>query len=130
MKVAVLKGFPLAIDQYGVKTRDLVAGTVDDVPDDIAPSLVDEGYVSLKLGDLVTGDGSGEALTPIGVGNGEKVAEAVEIPADWQKAHHKTRVALAKKITGVDGLTTEQADKIIADELLRRSGPAPSSGDE
>lgn len=149
MKVAVLKDFAIAIDEYGVKTRPLVAGTVDEVPDDIAPSLVDEGYVSLKLDDAVLlADG---VARPLGVmveaealvddaKAGWSVKDVVQsagggvsqiaISDDWQKAHHKTRVALAKKISGVDGLTTEQADEIIADELLRRAGTAPSSGDE
>jgi hypothetical protein len=105
MKVAVLKGFALAIDECGVKTRDLVAGTVDEVPDDIAPSLVDEGYVSLRAADVVPG-----------------IETVVDIPADWHKAHHKTRVALAKKISGGDVASADEADKIIAAEVVRRAG--------
>lgn len=131
MKVTVLKDFLVAVDDLGVKTRSLVAGTVDEIADDLVPGLVDEGYVSIASDEAVlTGDGTGAALPPIVEPVVEMVAPAVEIPAEWQKLHHKTRVALAKKISGVDGLTVEQADKIIADEVSRRAAAPPASDEE
>lgn len=53
-------------------------------------------------------------------------AEAVEIPADWQSLHHKTRIALAKKLGWVDGEpTADQASAWIADVLVHRERAIP-----
>lgn len=46
MKVNVLRSFPIAVDKIGVKVRDLIAGTVDEIHEDNFASLEAEGYVS------------------------------------------------------------------------------------
>lgn len=159
MKVAVLKDFLVAVDDLGVKARSLVAGTVDEVADDITPSLVDEGYVSLRVSDatptpilaglfdvLYRNPNSGaqlveksltkeaaEALAKRLAEMDEPAADirivpavqevpSVDIPADWQKAHHKTRVALAKKLGAAADITADKADELIAAEVARRAG--------
>lgn len=53
-------------------------------------------------------------------------APLIEIPADWQALHHKTRIALAKKLGWVDGEpTADQANAWIADILVHRERAAP-----
>jgi len=47
MKVNVLRSFPMAVDKMGVKVRDLIAGTVDEIHEDNFASLEAEGYVSV-----------------------------------------------------------------------------------
>lgn len=49
MKVNVLRSFPIAVDKMGVKVRDLIAGTVDEIHDDDFASLEAEGYVSAPV---------------------------------------------------------------------------------
>jgi hypothetical protein len=44
----------------------------------------------------------------------------VEIPADWEAAHWRTRVSMAEKISGKSDLKAEDANPIIAAELARR----------
>lgn len=130
MKVAVLKDFLVAVDDLGIKTRALVAGTVDEVADNLAPSLVDEGYVSLKVSDAALKDWNDPEFVTAGLTeiiNANLSAKtqgaiAVEIPADWQTLHHKTRVALAKKLGAAADITADKADELIAAEVARRAG--------
>ena len=53
---------------------------------------------------------------------------AIEIPTAWGESHRLQRIALAKKITGSDaGLSTEQADRVIQDELARRAATSAAT---
>lgn len=124
MKVQVLKDVLVAVDALGVKTRQLTAGSTDHINDDLFAGLEAEGYVAALDGDVIVGDGTGEALPAIDETDGGYIVPppVIEIPADWQKSHHKTRVALAKKISGGDVASADEADKIIAAEVARRTG--------
>lgn len=53
MLVKILKSFPCASDAGGVAFRQLEAGTVEDVPDDLVPGLTTEGYVETPKGSVI-----------------------------------------------------------------------------
>lgn len=115
MKVNVLKDFSVAVDEYGVKTRALVAQTQDEIADELFSDLEAEGYVQAAddTATVITGTGEGEALP-------------LYIPDDWKTQHWKKRVALAKALGWVDGEpTTEQADGWISDVLVHRAREVP-----
>lgn len=46
MLVKILRGFPCAIDALGIASRDLVAGSLEDVRSDLIPGRMAEGYVA------------------------------------------------------------------------------------
>lgn len=45
----------------------------------------------------------------------------VEIPEDWEKLHHATRLAIARHIAGDEVTTAAEAAEIIREELARRT---------
>lgn len=113
MKVNVLKDFSVAVDEYGVKTRALVAQTQDEIADELFSDLEAEGYVKA-------------ATAVAAVITGEDEAPALTIPDDWKTQHWKKRVTLAKALGWVDGEpTTEQADGWISDILVHRAREVP-----
>ncbi len=148
MKVLVLKPFPYAHDGFTV--RDLSPSDRDppdavEIRDDLIAGLEAAGYISTGQGvghvlqaatDQAPVDGSHaddragpvEGLPEAGAraADAEDGAALTKIPADWQALHHKTRVALAKKLGWVDGEpTAEQANGWIADVIEHRERAAP-----
>lgn len=89
-------------------------GDVFGMPPEKAKELAAAGAVEILDPPVDDSDAGPEA---------EAAAGAVEIPADWASAHHKTRVALANKLLGgadkVD--TAEEADVVIAAEVAKRA---------
>jgi len=45
----------------------------------------------------------------------------VEIPDDWEKLHHATRLSIARHIAGDEVTTPAEAAEIIREELARRA---------
>lgn len=45
---------------------------------------------------------------------------AINIPADWETAHHQTKRKIARDISGNEPASTEDADAVIRAELARR----------
>lgn len=65
-----------------------------------------------------SGDGDGKA--------GEKPADTIEVPADWQNLHHSKRKALAKVISGSAVADLATADNVIA-AYVEANKPPPFS---
>lgn len=85
----------------GAKASNTEAGTTDQAkrPEDVDLSGVTQG---------------------IGPGGTEIGGEIVEIPADWEGSHWRTRVALAERISGRNDVKAEEANAIIEAEEKRR----------
>jgi hypothetical protein len=78
--------------------------------------------------DVLTAGGTGVEASNTNVDTGEQAKTAdeagttsqVEIPADWEAAHWRTRVSMAEKISGKSDLKVEDANPIIVAEIARR----------
>ena len=46
-----------------------------------------------------------------------KVAQALEIPANWRGQHWKRRVAWARSVSGAEITTTTEADRVLTEHL-------------
>lgn len=99
MRVMVLKDFAVAVDQYGVRTRALVAETVDEIPDDAFDGLKAEGYVTEFTAEVE------EAV---------QAAEAVDLHFASPHGHMKVE----------EGLTRQEAATRV-EELTGSDEPAP-----
>jgi hypothetical protein len=90
-----------------------------------AAAFPDSHHATVNIDDLPAFEALGWSKIDAGDAPVETVT-LVDIPADWQKLHHKTRVALAKQLGWVDGTpTSEQADGWIADILTHRERAQP-----
>lgn len=91
--------------------NDAAAKEVGSLP---APATADENVA--PKGETVEGNGAGDAEA-----EAEGSTDAVDIPADWEGSHWRTRVALAEKISGRDDVKTEEANDIIKAEQAARA---------
>lgn len=91
-------------------------GEVFGLPPEKARDLEAAGAVEIL--DPPADDSDGPTEAEIAPGSG-----AVEIPANWQGLHHKTRVALANKLLGDQAKVenAEEADAVIAAEVAKRA---------
>jgi hypothetical protein len=53
-------------------------------------------------------------------------AEPDAIPADWQKAHHSTRMKWAAQIKGERPASTAEADEILTKHMAPKAAPTPT----
>jgi len=142
MLVTVLKAFPYSAN--GIVTLHLAPSDKDppepvEIRDDLVTGLVAEGFIALEGVAYVqstqtetapAADGAQAGAAEVVPADAEPavapVAAPVVIPADWQAAHWKTRVALAKAIdTTVGDIKNEEAIAIIEAELKNRALDAP-----
>ncbi|MCS0501616.1 hypothetical protein [Ancylobacter mangrovi] len=111
VKVRVLRTVPVSDD--GIRSRQLVKGTVDVVPAGLFDGLKAEGYVD----EPAAGEDGG---SPSG-GAGQGAGGPVEIPDDWKDLHHATKKKLAREISGQEPADTAAAEAVIEAEIARRT---------
>lgn len=111
MWVKVLKSFPYAHD--GMHTRQLEAGEVLPIHDDLVDALHRDGYIEEADQAEIDAAGSGAVI----------LDPPVEIPDDWETLHWFKLRALAAQLN--DGGAPKDklgAEALIRAELARRAG--------
>lgn len=86
-----------------------------------APTIPED---DAKNAHFAAGYAVGIAEAAGGGGGGGGDDKLVDIPPEWNKLHHKKRMALAKEISGIEVTTAEQANAIIKAEVDDRDAKA------
>lgn len=120
-QVVVLRNVPVTANREGTAVRQLVAGTVDEVPADLYDGLRKEGYVTDDLSKAPRAKQRSAADI-----EAEKLAAraAVVVPEAWAELAWDDLRPLAAQLTDAAVRSKEDAANAITAELERRKAVA------
>lgn len=125
IKVSVLKTVPVKNDALGITTRTILAGTNDEIPDDILEMLSAEGYVALPGAATAK---PGDVVVLVKLSRPDLIKEAdkrgVAIESDDTKAEIIAKIEAAAAGGGTDAVLT----KLLEDFKAQTNRPEIHKG--